>query len=344
MSETSTTSVRSKCPTRSLRRFAAAVIALTVLAVLPATPAHAFHGTDVGAVRIAGSSRIHTAIAASQDLYADHTAQVVVLSRSDGFADALAGAPLAVGLDGPLLLNPTGYLDGSVAQEIQRVLVPSGRVILLGGEAALSRAVQDSLSDLGIASDRVAGTSRYDTARQIADLITILGGEPSYILLATGLSFADALSAGAVASGVRGVVLLTQDGAPAGPTSDFIAAHAAVPRYCFGGPACAAYPSSTHLVGQNRYETATLAAQEFFTDSPIVGVANGQTPWDALSGAAHVGGMGPLLLTDKAFLPGPTATYLSDHRTTIEIAFVYGGDAVVSTPVFNEIHQRVTAP
>jgi putative cell wall-binding protein len=330
---------------RSLRRLAVAVIGLSILALLPSTSAHAFHDIDLGAERLAGTDRILTSIAISQSLYADQGAGVVVLTRSDGFADALAGAPLAVGLGGPVLLNPTSHLNSSVAQEIQRVLDPGAAlVILLGGEAALSPAVEDSLNGMGFDTLRIDGANRYETARNIAELITFLGGEPSTILLATGLSFADALSAGAVASNVGGVVLLSQDGAAAGPTNEFIAAHSAVPRYCFGGPACAAYPSSTHLVGQNRYETAVLAAEEFFEDAPIAGVANGQSPWDALSGAAHAGILGPLLLTERDFLPGPTADYLTIHRVAIEYAPVYGGEAVVSAPVFDEIDSRVTTP
>jgi hypothetical protein len=326
----------------SPRRLATAV-ALAVLAAIPATPADASH-IDEGAQRIAGTDRIFTSIAVSQRNFDNSVAGVVVLTRSDGFADALAGAPLAAMFDGPVLLNPTGYLDRFVASEIQR-LDPEAGVILLGGEAALSPAVEDSLNDMGIDTLRIAGDNRYDTARDIAELITFLAGEPSTILLATGLSFADALSAGAAASAVGGVVLLTQDGAPAGPTNEFIAAFAAVPRYCFGGPACAAYPSSTHLVGLNRYETATLAAEEFFTDPVAVGVANGQqTPWDALSGAPHVGRWGPLVLTDKDFLPGPTATYLTNTRVSNNYTPVYGGEAVVTPTVFQEISQRVTAP
>jgi hypothetical protein len=110
-----------------------------------------------------------------------------------------------------------------------------------------------------------------------------------------------------------------------------------VPQFCLGGPACAAYPSSTHIVGQNRYDTAVQAAAAFFTKPEAVGIASGQGFADALSGGAHIGGLGPLLLTDPAALPDVTASYLSDNTASLVVAAIYGGTSAVSDDVLNDI-------
>lgn len=93
--------------------------------------------------RVGGADRIDTAVDVSRLAYvaaaADgRHAKAVVLSRSDTFADALAGAALAGHLDAPLLLTATTSLDARTAAEIHRCLPPGGTVYLLGGSDALS--------------------------------------------------------------------------------------------------------------------------------------------------------------------------------------------------------------
>src|SRR5690242_17551229 len=65
--------------------------------------------------RVAGPTRIGTAIATSQDEFATGgSARAVVLARADNFPDALAGGPLAAAKGGPLLLTPSNALDPTV--------------------------------------------------------------------------------------------------------------------------------------------------------------------------------------------------------------------------------------
>ena len=91
-----------------------------------------------GAVtRLSGPDRFATAIAVSRDSFPeDDSAAAVVLARGDdpnGFADALAGGPLAVDRDGPLLITNPDQLFDAVAAEIDRVLPDGATVYLLGG-------------------------------------------------------------------------------------------------------------------------------------------------------------------------------------------------------------------
>src|SRR5208282_5725150 len=140
-----------------------------------------------------------------------------VLARSDFFADALAGGPLAAQMDGPLLITPgasqSTALDPRVQAEIQRVLPKGGTVYILGGDLALSPDIDTALQALGYVTQRIAGTDEYGTAVDIAEAL----GNPTTIFEATGLSFQDALSAVPAAIEEHGAILLT-DGSSPDPT------------------------------------------------------------------------------------------------------------------------------
>lgn len=281
--------------------------------------------------RLAGTDRIDTAIASSQYEYPSGGAGAVVLARHDQYADALAGTPLAVAKNGPLLLTPTGGLDSRTEAEIQRVLGAGGTVYLLGGEAALGSGVASRLSSLGFNVVRLAGADRYATAVAVVDQGL---GNPGLLLLASGTNFPDALAGGAAAGYMGGAILLTAGNAAAGATSAYLSARSGVPTYALGGPAAAAYPSATPIVGADRFETATMVADQFFPGPNVVGVANGLDFPDALAGGAMIGHVGgPLVLVTPATAPDATAKYVQDQASNINRVFVFGGENAVSHDV-----------
>ena len=282
--------------------------------------------------RLAGADRIGTAIAVSTDLYPQSSsAGAVVLTRSDGFADALAGTPLAAAKHAPLLLTPAGApLDLGVAAEIGRVLAPGGTVMILGGPNAISPAVDAALSP-SFNVVRLAGADRFATAVAIADSGL---GNPGVQLLATGLDFPDALSGGAAAASAGGAVLLTSGSAMAPATAAYLAAHPAT-RWALGGPGATAGTGTgaTPIVGTDRYDTAVRTAQAFFTNPGTVGVASGQSFPDALGGGVHAAAhQAPLLLVAPDQVPGVVQAYVASIRSGSPSGFVYGGTVAVSDP------------
>ena len=162
------------------------------------------------ACRIAGEDRRLTAIAASRADFADGAAATVVLTRDDLFADALAGTPLAVAEDGPLLTTAPDGLADEVLAEIDRVLPEGSEVLVLGGTDALPSSVDEALTGAGFTPRRIAGDTRYDTSVAIAEEL----GDPDLQLLTTGLDFPDALAAGTAAATTDGAVLLTEGDTP----------------------------------------------------------------------------------------------------------------------------------
>ena len=85
-----------------------------------------------------------------------------IVASGEVFADALVGGPLSAWGGHPVLWNPKKRLDSRVATYLSEAGIR--HVVLMGGTAALSLTVEDSIRDLGIDVSRVAGATRFDTA------------------------------------------------------------------------------------------------------------------------------------------------------------------------------------
>jgi putative cell wall-binding protein len=100
---------------------------------------------EVGASdRLYGKDRYGTAAAVSSS-YATDVPVVYVASGLD-YPDALAGSALAGSQDAPVLITRTGDLPDVIVAELER-LSPE-RVVIVGGAAAVSQAVEDHLNAL----------------------------------------------------------------------------------------------------------------------------------------------------------------------------------------------------
>ena len=285
--------------------------------------------------RIAGTDRIDTSVQSS--FFGDQTAGAVVLAREDDIADALGGAPLAADKHAPLLLTSSASLDTRALAEIQRVLPAGLTVYLLGGTNALSQSVFNAVQSAGYHAVRIAGSDRYDTSLQILEQGL---GTPSTIFLTTGNSFPDALSAGAAAAAKRGAILLTNGSQLSPEVSSYLQQHPNDTVYAIGGPAAAADPSATAIVGSDRYSTSVKVATTFFSANIDIGLASGLNYPDALGGSATMAEdnpPSPLLLTDPATLPPVVQQYISSNKNNIGLAWIFGGTGAVSDNVANQV-------
>lgn len=290
--------------------------------------------------RLAGDTRVKTAAAISASSYPDGGASAVVLSRSDNFADALAGTPLADSRRAPILLTAPGALDADTAAEITRVLDPGEFVYLLGGPVALSEAVEKAVQDLGHPTIRIAGETRFDTAIAIAQATT---SRPTSVLITTGNNFPDALSAGAAASAVGGVVVLTPSEARHPAVDAYLKTVGDADILAIGGPAGRPYEDVAEpLIGETREDTAVLVARRFFIDVDTVGVSRQDSFPDAMTGGARMARVnGPVLLTKTNELHPSVAEYLCDNRDITDLAYVFGGEVAMSQAVVGLIDERI---
>lgn len=160
--------------------------------------------------RIFGGDRFATAAAVAAFLPASEHAFLVRGRHPDpaaGWPDALLAAPWAAQAREPLLLVEGDALPPPTRQ----ALIDRGitRVTAVGSTTAVPPAIVAEMQALGIAVSRIDGADRYDVGLATAAAAAAAGaGDPAGTWIATGLVFADALSAGAAVAATGGTLLL----------------------------------------------------------------------------------------------------------------------------------------
>ena len=192
---------------------------------------------------------------------------------------------------------------------------------------------------------RISGANRFGTAAAASAASFPTGASVAY--LATGLDFADALTAAAAAGG-RAPVLLTLPGElPPETAAELRRLHPATLRVLGGtasiGAAAVtaardAVPSVTvvRIAGARRYDTAAAVSQVMFPNgASAVFIATGLDYPDALSAASAAAGRGPVLLTTPGTLPSATAQEL--RRLGARSVTVVGGETAITGGVLSAI-------
>lgn len=172
----------------------------------------ALAGAGLSVERVAGRDRYETAALVAERIRAHETSagrtpsDAAFVVSGLGFADSLAVAPYAFQARVPVLLVNRDTVPTATADEVASLGVQHAYVV--GGTAAVSGVSYGSLA----VSDktRVAGRDRYATAVAIADLAVTKGwANRSFVGVATGLQYADALAAGPATGRRGGTLLLT---------------------------------------------------------------------------------------------------------------------------------------
>ena len=188
-------------------------------------------------------------------------------------------------------------------------------------------------------TDRIAGSSRYETAALISRRFTP-GVPTAYI--ARGDNFPDALSASALGAARDSPVLLTRTADLPPETAAALAWLQPQEIVVLGNEGSVSaqvaaqlsgYAGSVRrLGGVDRYDTSALVSQEFPEDVPVAFLSTGLNFADAMTGgglAGHLGG--PLLLTRPDRLPDSVRDELTRLRPR-EIV-ILGSDPTVTTAV-----------
>ena len=262
--------------------------------------------------RVSGSNVYELAAnAAGGSCETDAGSHSVALASGENWPDALAGAAL----DRPLLLTTGAFLPAVTRAYLEPCASHAhAKVIVLGGAAAVSVNVAETLRSMGYEVDRVAGADRYDTARRAARAFA--PASLSTVYLASGANFADAV---AVAPSVTRStpLILTPPGELGDQARRFLTdegRHVASVTILGGHAAVSARAeaqikdlgiATDRIAGADRYETAALIARRSLGRSdchPVtdVAVASGTVPFGGLAAGAVRGPCQPLLLA-----PGP---------------------------------------
>jgi putative cell wall-binding protein len=122
-----------------------------------------------------------------------------VIASGDNFPDALAANGLAgtlnQGAGAPVILTKKGALSSQAKTILEKMQVQ--HVYIMGGTAAVSQDVEDAISNMKIAVTRVAGADRQETSMKAFNLISgnwYKNYGTHSVIIATGASYADALS------------------------------------------------------------------------------------------------------------------------------------------------------
>ncbi|MBR7009158.1 MAG: leucine-rich repeat protein [Ruminococcus sp.] len=299
--------------------------------------------------RLAGKNRYETAanISSVSTPFSDN----VVLACGMNYADALAGVPLANALNAPILLTEKDTLPKETLDEINRIKAKN--VFLLGGEGAISADVEKALQDKSLKVERIAGSTRFETATKIAEKMqTVSGKAPSEVFFVYAFNFADALSA-STAAAVKGapIIYLKTIGEIDNATKSYLGTVKGKVKtaYVIGGSgvisnemkssAASALgltsPASVQrIAGTDRYETCVAVNSTF--NGVLTGnsfcIATGQDFPDALAGGVYAAqNKAPLFLVngkEKTLrLSDAQAEFLKSKKT--DSFYVFGGVGVV---------------
>lgn len=170
-------------------------------------------GFGCAVFRVAGQTRYETSLVAAE--INPKSSDTVIVATGGNYADALSVSPYAFASGSPVLLcDSASGLAGAAVESIR-----SGgysRAVIVGGTAAVPASVEGQLQSAGIRDvTRLSGATRFETSSRIADfeLASGLGFTMDGVLLATGMNFPDALSAGPLAGRSRSPLLLVDPGA-----------------------------------------------------------------------------------------------------------------------------------
>ncbi|SDY83330.1 Putative cell wall binding repeat 2 [Herbiconiux ginsengi] len=308
---------------------------------VPETCPGQIHDNDTGVERIAGADRYAVSAAISARTFAPGVRVAYIVSGAT-FPDALSASAAAGVVGSPVLLVAPDSIPKEVADELKR-LKPSD-IIIVGGPASVSPAVESSLKGFASAVQRFGGADRYEVSANVLKGIFNIGSDKLYV--ASGAGFADALAGAAAAGAVGGpVALVTKDDVPAGVDYFFLLR---TPRRIalLGGTDSVSNSvalelgetaRTNRLAGADRFEVAAKVSSDLFcAETHTVYIASGTTFPDALSGsAAAIKNGGPMLLVTRDGIPAPIAAEL--RRIGPAHIVVLGGTATISEAVVTEL-------
>jgi Tol biopolymer transport system component/putative cell wall-binding protein len=202
--------------------------------------------------RLAGTSVFAAAAAVAAELPGDH-AYVVEGASADpdrGWPDAVSVSALAAHQRRPVLLVERDRLPEETRDALQRTA--RTRVTIVGGPAAVSSGVEDQLRELGLEVDRLAGATRYETSRAVADASVAAGLDATTTWVVTGTNYPDALAAGPAAA-ANGAALVLVHGQALGaspPTADWFADAAVARAVLVGGRGAISPDTATQIAAR----------------------------------------------------------------------------------------------
>ena len=183
-------------------------------------------GLAVG--RLGGDDRYRTGVSVAEWMVEEQSqvvsGNIAIVANGEVFADALVAGPLSARRLIPVLLSERDELHPAVAGFLEDAGID--RVVLLGGTAALSAGVESAIVDSGIAVDRMAGATRFETAILTGQFAAGLVGEGCFSGGSVGLARArvpfDSFSAAPLMARLCAPLVLAEPKKVPASTADYL--------------------------------------------------------------------------------------------------------------------------
>ena len=287
--------------------------------------------------RVAGLNRFETAMEVADQLKEDlgvKTFKNIVVTYSDEFADSLSATALAADKDAPILVvnknnekSVKDYIDGNLSK--------NGTVYIVGGESVVSKNFENSLTHRTV---RLGGSNRYETNLLVLKALGLNGKDT--IMVASGLEYADALSASATGN----PVMLVGKNLTENQVAYLKTLGGNDTYYVIGGTAAVNnniakalddYGTVSRLEGDTRYETSVAVANKFAKDADQVFVASGNDFPDGLTGGVLANANGAPLLLANQHNTTQAAGFVTAHD--IDTVTAIGGTTAISDVIMDKI-------
>lgn len=114
---------------------------------------------------IKGKDRYDTALKISEKVGSYNT--VILVNSTISLADGLSASGLSGAKNAPII----PVKKDNIPEQSLKAISSASTVYIIGGEAAISKKVEDSLVDSGKIVNRIEGSNRIETSQKVADLI-----------------------------------------------------------------------------------------------------------------------------------------------------------------------------
>ena len=292
--------------------------------------------------RISGSNRFETSISAAEEFKSVKGIDkftAVIIASGDNFPDALSSSALSSACEAPVILTNRNY-DESAIEYVRQNLIDGGKVYLTGGTSILSSNWEQQLGG-SYNVLRLRGPNRYITNLAVLEEFARYSGSEGFsegLMVCSGSTFPDSLSAAAT-----GIPVMLTNGRLSEDQKTLIASNGITKFYICGGDG--AVPSSVEsalkeygevvrLGGADRYETSSIIAQYFASDSATAAISSGENFPDALSAVPLCVETGsPLFLVNSSNTKYASSYFDSGEHSDL---YIFGGTGVISDSiVFN---------
>jgi len=303
--------------------------------------------------RITGSDRYGYATALSRTEFTRASTAVLVSGAS--WTDALAAAPLAHLVRGPVLVASRTSLPRTTRTELARLGVR--KIIIIGDTGDISSALRNSLAR-SYSVSRISGSDRYTKANAIARAIAKRSGGrvPGNKVVVVGDSYADAVAASAVAARKGWPLLYTRAASISSATRSTIRDIRATSSLVVGpgakvsGAARLSLPASTRVSGASATEDTTLLARWATSHYPAdfsgerLYLASSSLWTNGLGLPAAAAQKGTLVLATGYSLTTPVKNYYVANSEIAVTTRVIASSSTISNSTITSVSSIVGAP